>query len=154
MLGWRRRRAAVLLALATAAGSATAGCDGGSATPAPSEKVISTPPVSASASPQALAATDWPTYHHDNARSGVAPDFPTAGSPTVAWTAPLDGAVYGQPLVVGDAVFAATENDTVYALDPVTGKAIWQRHLGTPVPRSALPSGSDRKSTRLNSSHP
>ena len=55
--------------------------------------------------------------------------------------APLDGAVYGQPLVVGGTVFAATENDTVYALDPVTGKAVWQSHLGTPVPRSALPCG-------------
>lgn len=141
MLGWRRGRTAVLLALATAAGTATAGCDGSSPTPAPSEKVITPPPVSASASPPTLDATDWPTYHHDNARSGVAPDFPTVGTPTVAWTTPLDGAVYGQPVVAGGTVFAATENDTVYALDPVTGKAIWQRHLGTPVPRSALPCG-------------
>ena len=56
--------------------------------------------ASASASPATVAATDWPTYHHDNARTGVAPGFPAAGIPSVAWTAPLDGAVYGQPLVV------------------------------------------------------
>lgn len=57
------------------------------------------------------------------------------------WTATLDGAVYGQPLAVGGRVIAATENDTVYALDPASGAIDWQAHLGTPVPRSSLPCG-------------
>jgi outer membrane protein assembly factor BamB len=137
----RKRHRTALLALATAVLGASAGCDGGAPDAAPSEKVISPPPASASASPAAVPPADWPTYHHDNARTGVAPGFPTAGAPTVAWTTPMDGAVYGQPIVAGGLVYAATENDTVYALDPVTGKATWQQHLGTPVPRSALPCG-------------
>ena len=140
--GMRRRATLVrVLASALAAGATLAGCGSGAAGPAPSEKVIASPPASASATPDTVAATDWPTYHHDNARTGVAPNFPAAGTPTVAWTTPLDGAVYGQPLVVGGLVYAATENDTVYALDPGTGKARWTQHLGTPVPRSALPCG-------------
>ena len=62
-----------------------------------------------------------------------------AGPPlSTAWTAHLDGAVYGQPLVVGGDVIAATENDSIYALSAATGKVIWRKHVGTPVPQSAL----------------
>ncbi|HVT69794.1 MAG TPA: PQQ-binding-like beta-propeller repeat protein, partial [Trebonia sp.] len=50
----------------------------------------------------------------------------------------LDGAVYGQPLVVGGDVLAATENDSVYAIDRATGKTVWRAHLGTPVPQQDL----------------
>ena len=31
-------------------------------------------------------------------------------------------------------MYVATENDTVYALDSVTGAVVWKRHVGTPVP--------------------
>src|SRR4051795_7610039 len=71
--------------------------------------------VAASApAPRASAAADgdWTTYHHDNARSGVAAGLAPLGALSRAWTATLDGAVYGQPLAVGDRIFAATENDT------------------------------------------
>ncbi|MEN3306473.1 MAG: hypothetical protein V7603_2675 [Micromonosporaceae bacterium] len=84
---------------------------------------------------------DWPTYHHDNARTGIAAGFGTVTRLTPAWRATLDGAVYGQPLVVGDMLLAATEHDTVYGLDPATGKVRWKSHLGTPVPRRDLPCG-------------
>ena len=53
----------------------------------------------------------------------------------------LDGAVYGQPLLVGNLVIAATENDSIYGLDQATGRVIWRRHVGTPVPLSDLPCG-------------
>src|SRR3954451_7986523 len=93
--------------------------------------------------PRAAAAADgdWTTYHHDNARSGVATGLAPLGTLSRAWSATLDGAVYGQPLAVGDRVFAATENDTVYALDADTGAVAWSTHVGTPMPRSALPCG-------------
>ncbi len=78
------------------------------------------------------AGDDWPEYDHDAARTGVAA-VPPAGALTTAWSAHLDGAVYGQPLVVGREVIAATENDSVYALNRSTGKVIWSKHLGTPV---------------------
>jgi outer membrane protein assembly factor BamB len=82
------------------------------------------------------------TYDHDARRSGVDPTSPAARTVAPAWTSPtLDGAVYAQPLVVGTTVIVATENDTVYALDAGTGTVRWHRHLGSPVPGSALPCG-------------
>jgi outer membrane protein assembly factor BamB len=49
--------------------------------------------------------------------------------------------VYGQPIVVGHTVIAATENDTVYGLDLATGGRVWQRHVGSPASGSSLPCG-------------
>lgn len=113
--------------------------------PAPSQPgIVDAPPTSSphpgSPSPQVTTA-DWPTYHHDNARTGTSPQTPPPGTLRSAWTAPLDGAVYGQPLVLGDRVIAATENDTVYALSTADGHVLWSAHLGTPVPKSNLPCG-------------
>ena len=68
----------------------------------------------------------------------VAPGLPPAGALSTAWTAHLDGAVYGQPLVAGSEVIAATEDDSIYALSAATGKVIWRKHVGTPVPRAKL----------------
>ena len=83
-------------------------------------------------------AAAWPQFDQNAARTGVAPGLPAASALTTAWTAQLDGAVYGQPLVVGRDVIAATENDTVYAISRPTGKTVWRAHVGTPVPQSAL----------------
>jgi outer membrane protein assembly factor BamB len=106
--------------------------------PAPSERTIDGSP-SGSAAP--LSPDDWPTYHKDNARTGVVQQFPVLGTPRQAWQAKLDGAVYGQPLVIGDTVYAATEHDTVYALAADTGQVRWSTHLAEPMPRSQLPCG-------------
>jgi polyvinyl alcohol dehydrogenase (cytochrome) len=106
--------------------------------PAGSAPATGSAPSTASS---ASAAADWPTYHRDNSRSGLGPAQPAATKLTAAWRARLDGAVYGQPLVVGGRVLAATENDTVYALDPANGAVVWSRHVGTPVPRADLPCG-------------
>ena len=74
------------------------------------------------AAPATVGPADWPTYHHDTARSGVAPQMSPVGSALgVGWRAELDGAVYGQPLVIGNQVIAATENDSVYALSALDG---------------------------------
>jgi hypothetical protein len=59
--------------------------------------------------------------------------------------APVDGAVYAQPLIVGSLVIVATENDTVYALDAATGAVRWRRHLASPV-AAGLPCGNIRPS--------
>jgi len=53
----------------------------------------------------------------------------------------VDGKVYAEPLVSRGRVIVATENDTVYALDPATGRVVWSAHLGTPVDGSTLPCG-------------
>ena len=86
-------------------------------------------------------AQDWPTYHRDAARTGNAPALPAAGPLSIAWTTRLDGAVYGQPLVIGGLVIAATEGDSVYGLNRVTGAVRWRARLGTPVPDSSLACG-------------
>ncbi|MFL5861346.1 MAG: Ig-like domain repeat protein, partial [Solirubrobacteraceae bacterium] len=96
------------------------------------------------AAPSAVAAVPaWTTYDHDGARSGTDPDSGSPVTPKPAWSGPshLVGDVYAQPLVFGSLVYVATENDTVYALDALTGSVVWQRSLGTPVPAGDLPCG-------------
>jgi outer membrane protein assembly factor BamB len=83
----------------------------------------------------------WTVYHGGPEGQGnvAAPSFATA---TPAWTSPvLDGQLYGEPLELGGKVFVATEDDSVYALAAHSGKVLWRRHLGTPVPAASLPCG-------------
>jgi polyvinyl alcohol dehydrogenase (cytochrome) len=128
------RWAAWLLVAMTLTACDTTGTPGA----APSERVL---PTAATGGALQLSAGDWPTYHRDNARSGVAVGFPAVTTIAVNWQAQLDGAVYGQPLVIGGLVYAATEHDTVYALDASTGAVRWSAHLGTPMSRRDLPCG-------------
>ncbi|MGA2015169.1 MAG: PQQ-binding-like beta-propeller repeat protein, partial [Solirubrobacteraceae bacterium] len=58
-----------------------------------------------------------------------------------AWSAGVDGQMWGQPLVFDGLVVAATENDTVYAFDESTGAMVWRVSVGTPVPAGELPCG-------------
>jgi outer membrane protein assembly factor BamB len=84
----------------------------------------------------------WPTYHRDLARTGAQPSSPEPGAVRRQWTSsPLDGAINGEPLVVNTTVIAATENNTVYALDAASGAIRWSTHLGTPMAGSDLPCG-------------
>jgi outer membrane protein assembly factor BamB len=126
-------------ALAAVAVLAACGCSSGP-TPGPAASQSSAGPPATAHSPPA-AATDWPVYHLNAARTGSAPGLPGAGPLGIAWTRKLDGAVYGQPLIIGGLVIAATENDSVYGLDRASGAIRWRRHVGTPVPLSALPCG-------------
>lgn len=91
--------------------------------------------------PARVGPADWPTYHHDNARTGIADQLVPLGELSRAWQTRLDGAVYGQPLVIGEMVIAGTENNTVYALSAADGHVLWSVSLGTPVRRSDLPCG-------------
>lgn len=86
-------------------------------------------------------ADSWVTYHYDQRRQGYDPyASPASGSLTPAWQADLDGAVYAQPLVIGDTIIAVTENDSVYGLT-LSGAVLWRTNLGSPVPRAELPCG-------------
>jgi drug/metabolite transporter (DMT)-like permease/outer membrane protein assembly factor BamB len=92
--------------------------------------------------PASAAAPAWTTYRHDMLRSGVDPDSTSPVAPTQVWqTASLDGSIWGSPLVYGSRVYVATENNTVYALDAVTGAIIWQHHLAAAVPSGQLKCG-------------
>lgn len=124
-----RRAAAILsvvaLAACTSGGSVASGSPGATASGA------------ATAGPAAA----WPTYHGNNQRTGLSSASGLNAPLHRAWSRTLDGAVYAQPIVVGQRLIVATENDSVYALRRDNGHVIWRRHLGTPVPQSQLPCG-------------
>ena len=84
---------------------------------------------------------NWTTYHGDNARTGDGPSS-NFTSIQLSWKSTrLDGSIYAEPLILGGAVFVATEGDTASSLAAGTGVVLWQRHLGTPVPGGELPCG-------------
>src|SRR5215469_6510243 len=101
----RPRLSATLAMVGILASCSTAApAEGRASSPTPSAAPTVTASLPAPAKPGAI---DWPTYHRDAARTGVAPARPAAGKLTIAWRRRLDGAVYGQPLVIGSTVIAA-----------------------------------------------
>jgi hypothetical protein len=82
----------------------------------------------------AAATTVWPTYHLDRRRSGNDLGEPSFSSLTSAWKSPaLDGAMYAEPLIDGNHVIVATENNSLYAFSAVTGSRVWGPiNLGAP----------------------
>lgn len=103
-------------------------------------------------------ADDWPTFRHDNARSGWTSEsiaaplhvrwaFRQSAAPQRVWSGPRDEAVEGnwekdrvafdaanQVAVVGDSVFMGSSGDSkVYCLDARTGRARWTFIAGAPV---------------------
>jgi outer membrane protein assembly factor BamB len=125
-----RRRSIVAAVVALAALFTTGGLAARSAVAAPN------------LSPHSVVSSDWTTYDQNLLRTGVDASGNSFTPATAVWTSPsLDGQLYGQPLVFAGRVFAATENDTVYALAANTGQVLWSNHLATPVDGSNLPCG-------------
>jgi outer membrane protein assembly factor BamB len=150
-------RAVAVVAVLLLAGCTSSGGDprGSAPVTAPSAGPVTTtrtPPPTSSAGSATGSATggptgtatlpaDWPMYHGDPARTGVAASMPTASGPLhrIA-TLELDGQVYASPIVVGGTTIVATENNTVYAFDGHY-RQVWKRHLGSPSPASERPCG-------------
>ena len=87
-------------------------------------------------------STSWTVYHGDAAGSGVSTSVRAVATAKRAWTSPtLNGQLYGEPLIVSNDVYVATENNFVYALSAKNGGVLWARHVGAAVPSSALPCG-------------
>jgi polyvinyl alcohol dehydrogenase (cytochrome) len=118
-----------------------AGCGGGAANATSSGAPPPTKTLAAVPGDASYPGAAWPTFGRDTAHTGVAAGVAAAGPLGIGWQASLDGAVYGQPLLVGDLVIAGTEGDSVYGLDRSTGHVAWRAHIGTPVPRADLPCG-------------
>src|SRR5919199_3406008 len=73
------------------------------------------------------ADDDWPTYHHSADRAGNAAVGSSFSDVQPGWTTGgLDGAVYAEPLYVGGKGLVATENNSIYAIDPPSGGPLWQ----------------------------
>lgn len=89
---------------------------------------------------------DWTQYHGSADHAGVDTTEPPAANPRIEWRSPrLDGQVHAAPLLLGDAVFVATQHDGVYALDASTGAVRWRTSLGTPLsPAEVVPRAGDR----------
>ena len=83
-------------------------------------------------------AAGWPTDHGDDQRSGYDPTNTPYRSLSIAFNRTLDGAVYGSPVLAGNLLVVATENDSVYGLDPATGVVRWYRHLRAPVSNTTV----------------
>jgi outer membrane protein assembly factor BamB len=93
-----------------------------------------------SARPDAVTASTWTTYNQNGLRTGVDASGSSFSTVAPAWTSPsFDGQLYGQPLVAAGRVYAATENDTVYALAANSGAVLWSTHVGTPFNRDTVP---------------
>ncbi len=101
---------------------------------------------------------DVATFHNDNARTGqnsaerlLTPRNVNATNFGKLLTVPMDGKVDAQPLFAKalpipgrgkiDAVFAATEHDSVYAFDAQTGAILWHRSLLAPGETPSDPVG-------------
>jgi outer membrane protein assembly factor BamB len=113
------------------------------ASSSPSSPTTASPATTAAPAAHPANPANWFTYNGNNQRTGLANQGPAhPDTSTNTWTSPeLDGDIYAQPLIVGDVVYVATENDTAYALHVSDGSIIWQRHFGEPVAGDALPCG-------------
>lgn len=92
-------------------------------------------------------------YHNGPRRDGVYVDSTMTKASAAAFhldptfKAEIRGAIYAQLLYFAkgikgkDVIIAASEANNVAALDAATGKTIWARTLGTPVPLRKLPCG-------------
>jgi len=81
---------------------------------------------------------------------------PTTFGRLPGFNAPVDGQVHAQPLFVGgaingrDALYVATERNTLYALDASTGAVIWSRNYGVPFDQVAPRAGFVPCSSSIN----
>jgi outer membrane protein assembly factor BamB len=124
-MGWSLglRRAAYFLGCAAAASMA-----------------VALPALASAHSPGPSGTPSWTVYHDDPAGRGVAAGVGSVDTAARAWDSPaLLGELYGEPMVLGNRVYVATENDTVYALSATTGAVAWSTQLGTAVPAADLP---------------
>jgi outer membrane protein assembly factor BamB len=76
-----------------------------------------------------LKSQDWPTYRHDNARSGCS-DASVADRLTIAWRHELGGKLSAPTSADGKVFVSAVDRHTVHALDLPTGKELWSYIAG------------------------
>ena len=122
---------------ALAAMLALVACGDPPGTPTTASAPNAQPPVACAAPPaissQSPGAADWPVYGRAGDRHGVDPTPGAAATPSPLWGVRLDGSMSAQPLLVQRLVIEATEHDSVYAFDAVTGCQAWRTSLGTPL---------------------
>ena len=90
-------------------------------------------------------ASDETTGSQNNLRDGWDPNEPTLTQAAVGggqfgqiFKTAVNGQVYAQPLVIGNTVIVATENDWVYGLNATTGAILWKHLARHAVPHHLL----------------
>lgn len=92
------------------------------------------------ATPPGSLPGDWPTYHGDRHRTGVAAMPALTRPPARVASFALDAAVYASPVVARGVTVVATENNSLYGYTR-SGVRLWRTNLGRPARRSDLPCG-------------
>jgi iron transport multicopper oxidase len=87
----------------------------------------------------ALAADEPVTEAANSLRAGWYPDeaqltpqLLQSGGFGRVFDTPVQGQVYAQPLVSGNTLLVATEDNWIYGIDPRSGAVQWSRNVGTP----------------------
>jgi outer membrane protein assembly factor BamB len=75
------------------------------------------------------AATDWPTYRHDAARSGSTPAAVSMDT-GIGWQAKITGRLTAPVIAAGRVFVASVDTHTLHALDAGTGKSVWTYTTG------------------------
>lgn len=119
--------------------------------------LVALPAAWSAGSGVAYAKVSVTTYHNDTMRTGwnhrekhLTPATVSGGTFGMIASASLDDQVDAQPLVIAnqtisgkgshDVVYVATESNTIYAFDAVSGQLLLSSNLGSPVPYTMLPS--------------
>src|ERR1700730_13604977 len=71
----------------------------------------------------------WDANEHS-----LSPGQVSSGHFGQVFNTPLQGQIYAQPLIAGNTVIVATQDDLVYGTDANTGAIQWQRSVGRPEP--------------------
>ena len=124
-----RKSFSVLVVMAVSAAGIAAVAGAGPAGAAPAHHAAASPGP----------AGDETTVSQNDLRNGWDPNEPALTPAAVQgghfgqiFKTSVNGQVYGQPLIVGNTLVVATENDWVYGLNATTGAVLWKTSLGTP----------------------
>ena len=90
------------------------------------------PAVFQQGTPVSTPTQDWTNTRGDAGRTGLGESGPV-GHPVTIWKFQADGPCDTAPAAVGDTVFAACGNGTLYAIDRATGVETWEFDAQSPI---------------------
>lgn len=97
--------------------------------------------AAASRADETTASSDALRTGWDQNEPGLSPSNVSASDFGQLFATQLNGQIYAQQVVADGVLLAATENNWIYGLDPVTGAIEWQRNVGPAWPGATLNCG-------------